>query len=924
MDLDAAGRDAYVAQACGDDSELRAEVESLLAFDNGAGGETLAGVVRGAATDFEAECLSVPPGARLGAYRILREIGRGGMGTVYLAERDDDQFRKRVAIKLVTRGMDTQALLGRFRRERDILARLDHPYIARLLDGGTNAEGRPYLVMEYVEGTPINAYCVEHGLGTRDRIVLFLKVCSAVQSAHRNLVVHRDLKPGNILIDADFSPKLLDFGIAKLLGPDDAPEITMDIGAVTMLTPDYASPEQVRRGQITTATDIYSLGAILYELLCGKKAHRFGERGLRDIERVISEVDPPRMSEMAPDLRRVLGGDLDAIVAMAMRKEPDRRYHSVEQLAADLQNYLDGCPVAARQSTFRYRAAKYLRRNRTAVAAAVLVAAGLMGGAAVATLQAVRADRERQHALDSRMRAEASRRDAELQAIEARRQRQIAETERREAEAQRVVAEAQRQLADRRFDQVHQLAGKFLVDFHDAIAKLPGSTPARKMAVQTGLQYYDMLVRDAAGNRGLLEEIARGYDRLGDVQGNPYFGNLGDPGGALTSYRKALSIRDRIDDPSPAFAADRIRGETKIAQVLAAQGDLPGAEKSVRQALAIGEKTSAASSRDVREALAKAYSTLGDLKIKKGVHGEAVEPYMKLLSLALQGTSDSDISLAHTKLGDVLGRLDRQKEALDHLRLALAIDGRMSAAEPNNMSYTRKLFMDYSMLARVVRSRSGGQLVTPAVAKEYFEAAAGLGDKMVASDPDNRLALTDSAIATSSLGEWLVQENEIPAAVAAQRKALALIERMARLSTQTTGNEDFLIHMHTRLAAALTAAGQFDEASANLRKADEYLAAAEKQNPGLSRNLTRKGEILHGQARVHMAQKDWELAVPKLNQMLSILQAQSERDPKNETFLSSQPEIYSELANCYAALGRRDEAARANQAAALIRNPKLR
>jgi tetratricopeptide (TPR) repeat protein/tRNA A-37 threonylcarbamoyl transferase component Bud32 len=919
IELDGDARSAYLANECGDDAELRAEVESLLAFDDEGGGETLARVVRGAASEFEADCLSVPQGVRLGAYRIIREIGRGGMGTVYLAERDDDQFRKRVAIKLVTHGMDTKALLGRFRREREILARLEHPYIARLLDGGSNADGRPYLVMEYVEGTAINAYCVERGLAVRDRILLFLKVLAAVECAHRNLVVHRDLKPGNILIDTEGSPKLLDFGIAKLLGPDEAPEITVEIGAVTMLTPDYASPEQVRRGQITTATDVYSLGAILYELLCGEKAHQFGAHGLRDIELVISEVDPPRMSETSPALRRVLGGDLDAIVAMAMRKEPDRRYHSVEQLGADLQNYLDGRPVTARHGTFRYRAGKYLVRHRTAVAAGVLVALGLLGGAAVATRQAVRADREKQHALESQAVAEASRRDAETQAAEAHRQRQFAQTEQREAESQRATAEKQRRLADRRFDQVHQLAGKFLVEFHDAIAKLPGSTPARKMAVQTGLEYYDMLVHDAGGNRDLLEEIARGYDRLGDVQGNPYFGNLGDSGGALSSYRKALSIREKIADPSPQFTADRIRGGTKIAQVLAAQGDLAGAQKSVRQVLAVGERSPAASSNDVREALGKAYSTLGDLKIKMGVHGEAVEPYVKLLEFATLIGSDTDISLAHTKLGDVLCRLDRQKEALDHLRVALAIDGKLSAKDPTSMTFTRKVFMDYNMLARVVRSRSGPQLVTPAEAKEYFEGAAGLGDKMVAADPDNRLALTDMGIATSSFGEWLLEKNEIPAAVAAQRKAVAAIERMASLSTQTTGNEDFLIHMYSRLATALTAAGQFDEALAGLRKAADALASAEKQNPGLSRNLTRKGEILHGEARVHMAQKHWELAIPPLTRMISILESQRERDPKNETFLSSQPEIYNELAECYSALGRRDEATRANQAATLIR-----
>jgi eukaryotic-like serine/threonine-protein kinase len=909
LELDASARAAYLDETCGADADLREEVNSLLAFDSG-GGETLAKVVRSAATEFEADCITVPAGMRIGAYRILREIGRGGMGTVYLAERDDDHFTKRVAIKLVSRGMDTAALLGRFRRERNILAKLEHPYIARLLDGGSASDGRPYLVMEYVEGTPINTYCNHRVLGTRDRIELFLKVCAAVQSAHRNLVVHRDLKPGNILIDNEGSPKLLDFGIAKLLGTDESPEFTVEIGPVTMLTPDYASPEQVRKAQITTATDVYSLGAILYELLCGEKAHRFDAHGLRDIERVISEIDPPRMSESAPALRRVLGGDLDAIVAMAMRKEPDRRYQSVEQLALDLQSYLDGRPVAARHGTFRYRAGKYLRRHSTAVAAGLLIAVGLMGGAAVATRQAVRASREQARAEWERQKALASKRDAEMQTIEAQRQRVIAETARREAELQRAAAEKQRQLADRRFDQVHQLAGKFLVDFHDAIADLPGSTSARAMAVKTGLEYYDMLVRDAAGNKQLLQEIARGYDRLGDVQGNPYYGNLGDTKGALASYRKALSVREGITDSSPEFVIDRVRGYTRIAQVLAAQGDMPGAQNSLKQAIALGEQEPAA-----RDALRLSYSTLGDFKIKLGVHGEAVEPYMKVLALATRSGDQSDISLAHTKLGDVLGRIDRQQEALEHLRVALAINGRLSAEEPNNMTRTRKLFLTYSMLGRIVRSKSGAHLLSHAEAKEYLQAAAGLGEKMVTADPDNRLALTDMAIATSSLGEWLLQEKEIPAAIAAQRKAAAAVERVNKLSTQTTGNEDLTVHMYSRLADALTAAEQYEPALASLRQADESLARAEKLNPGMSRNFTRRSELLHCESTIYMKQKRWEQAVPALSRMISIFESQRKRDPKNEIFLSSQPDVYTQLAECYANLGRWDEAVRAMRSA---------
>jgi serine/threonine protein kinase len=301
-------RGAFIDRACAGDQSIRNEVESLLSHEADAE-PFVAGVVQEAAQQFaRSNKLGLEAGERLGAYRILREIGRGGMGTVYLAERADDQFRKQVAIKLVTRGMDTADLLRRFRHERQILARLDHPYIARLLDGGSSEDGRPYLVMEYVEGIPITKYCAEHNLSTRARVELFRKVCAAIQSAHQQLVVHRDLKPSNILVDAEGAPKLLDFGIAKLLDRDEAAQFTVP-GAMQMLTPDYASPEQVLGERITTAADIYSLGAILYELLAGTSPHRFRTYAPTEIERVVCHDDPPPLQL----------GDLGNIVSMAMQ-----------------------------------------------------------------------------------------------------------------------------------------------------------------------------------------------------------------------------------------------------------------------------------------------------------------------------------------------------------------------------------------------------------------------------------------------------------------------------------------------------------------------------------------------------------------------------------------------------------------------------
>ncbi|TAK93742.1 serine/threonine protein kinase, partial [Patescibacteria group bacterium] len=306
------------------------------------------------------------PLERIGPYRLVSEIGHGGMGTVYLAERDGD-FHQRVAIKVV-RGLLGADGLRRFRVERQILASLQHPGIAGLLDGGTTPEGMPYLVMEHIEGVRIDDYCDARHLTLAQRVTLFCRVCDAVSAAHRSLVVHRDLKPSNILITADGTPKLLDFGIAKLLTDDDADPLLVTSPSVRALTPEYASPEQIRGLPITTATDVYSLGVLLFELLTGERPHRLGTRTAAELERVICGQEARRPSAFVEKrLARELEGDLDTIALAALRKESSRRYQSVEQLADDLRRYLDGRPVLARPSTWSYRARRFVQRHRAAV-----------------------------------------------------------------------------------------------------------------------------------------------------------------------------------------------------------------------------------------------------------------------------------------------------------------------------------------------------------------------------------------------------------------------------------------------------------------------------------------------------------------------------------------------------------------------------
>jgi len=367
VDLPPAERAAFLDRACNSNAEVRGEVESLLRADG-----TNEAVVFAAIESEAASMLDEPSlvGARLGPYRVLREIGRGGMGAVYLAQRDDEHYRKLVALKVVQRGLDTAGVLARFRHERQILAGFEHPYIARLIDGGTTPDGRPFLVMEYVKGHPIVAYCRERNSDLESRLRLFLRVCEAVSYAHRALVVHRDLKPNNILVSGEGIPKLLDFGVAKLLDPGADPRLTSTSFAMVPLTPAYASPEQVRGLSISPVVDVYALGAILFELLTGTCAQKINTHTPSEIERVVcqTEVQRPSVAARAAGLPR-WRGDLDDIILMAMRKESERRYQSVDQLADDIVRYLDGRSVRARQSSFGYRTQKFVGRQRSLILA---------------------------------------------------------------------------------------------------------------------------------------------------------------------------------------------------------------------------------------------------------------------------------------------------------------------------------------------------------------------------------------------------------------------------------------------------------------------------------------------------------------------------------------------------------------------------
>lgn len=411
-------RDRLLEEQARTDPELAAQARSLLLAD------AQPGVMDALAPQFSSlsRVLNDSEPSRIGAYRVVRELGRGGMGVVYLADRADGEFQQRAAIKLIGTTDADDPLHRRFLAERQILAGLTHPNIARLLDGGLTEDGRPYLVMEYVDGLPITTYCDEHRLDIRERLRLFADVCAAVQHAHQNLVIHRDLKPSNILVSTDGRVHLLDFGIAKLMNPAlsavEAPPTRIES---RMMTPEYASPEQVRGQSLTTASDIYSLGVLLYELLCGCPPYRLAAASPLEIATAVCEQDPELPSvramradrspgEHPPDvaarardtsadrLARLLDGDLDGIVLMAMRKESGRRYASADMLRQDIERYLSGLPVLAHRGSRRYRISKFLRRHRVEATAAALVVAALISGLSAAVSQSGRASRERDRA----------------------------------------------------------------------------------------------------------------------------------------------------------------------------------------------------------------------------------------------------------------------------------------------------------------------------------------------------------------------------------------------------------------------------------------------------------------------------------------------------------------------------------------------
>jgi len=741
-ELAPAARPAFLASACGDDRELRDEVESLLAADPGTG----VGLDRPAAERLASQPLERPDdhwvGQRVGAYEILARIGRGGMGEVYRARRADAQFDKEVAIKLVRAGYDTSFVLERFKAERQILAGLEHPGIARLLDGGVTDAGLPFLVMELVDGEPIDAYCERHALPLAARLRLFRAVCAAVSYAHQHLVVHRDLKPANILVTADGTVKLLDFGIAKLLeGPSGEIAGGATVTAFTALTPAFSSPEQVLGLPITTASDVYSLGVVLFHLLTGRSPYRERLVSTQDAIRHVVDTEPVTPSAAAREAppaggqRLTPDRDLDDITLKALRKEPRHRYASVEQLSEDIERYLTGQPVAAHGDQFSYRAGKFVRRHKVEIGAAAVVALALVGGVVAAG--------------------------------------RAASIARQQAE----IARAERARAERRLEDIRKISDTMIFDIHDAIQNLPGATPARKLLLDRAVEYLDTIAKDSGGDPNVERELAWGYQRLAVVQGNPTESNLGDAAAAIASDRKALAHFEVVAKANPANLIDQLNVAMMHRILSYSELTLPEGRTDLEQAMAISARVLAADPTNPKPKSERSieFQNLALMREGAGDRAGALAAYRQCrdLKLDLLRTNPDyrgirrSVAVATVMLATALARSGERAEALKLVDEGIAY---MSSEPKGRDEINSRRDLAISKQRRAEILLMNGDI---AGAQAGFDEVRRVIEPMAKADPENSMLQIDRAGLDFNAGRLLLATGRV-------RDAIAKLDRSVR------------------------------------------------------------------------------------------------------------------------------------------------
>lgn len=819
LELSEAERRPYLDKL-GLSPEIRAEVESLLAFETESEDVMRLSAVEFSKDFFPGEEDEKLVGQQIGSYRIVREIGYGGMGVVYLAERIDGKFDQKVALKLLKRELNTSALRRRFEHEREILASLEHPNIARLLDAGTTEDQVPFIAMEYVDGLPIDAYCEKHGLSLGNRLDLFRKVCSAVNFAHRNLVVHRDLKPSNILVNDDGIPKLLDFGIAKVLSEEFPALGASTVTNLGVMTPSYASPEQLRNESVTTATDIYSLGVVLYELLTGARPFAAKEADLQEIVKAVIEAEPRLPSEVVetglrslkastrartevleekgrgeeertvalrPDTgrseRRItergkvaisaadLRGDLDNIVLKALRKEPERRYTSAENLAEDIHRHQRGLPVAARPNTYSYRIERFVSRNKAGVIGAAFVALAAIIGLAATIWQGR-------------------------------------------------VAQAERARAEKRFNDVRSLANSYLFDVYPEIENLEGSLKAREKILTNALQYLDSLSNEAGGDLALQSELATAYEKIGDVQGALTNSSLGNIQAGLESYGKAARLREAVYAANPADleAKEKLANNYyTTARTLWNDSQTAEAEKTFEKTLVLRRELVAdlPNSAVHRNRLAVLLIDYAAIPVFNSQTERAVvlleEAFAIIEKLRDAEPANSEFKKSQTRLlrmmGKAKGTLGDYEGAISGLDLAIRISDDLAREFPQDFRVQRSVWLTHTIKCEVFIDKQDGTAAVEACVPtiEFPENA-------LAKEPENGVVAYDLAISHFNTARAYRLAGNFPATIEQAGRATAVMQRLSDKNPDDLEYKRNLAVYDTERARAQIEIGRFADA----------------------------------------------------------------------------------------------------------------
>ena len=839
------GREAFLESQCDGDSELKAEVRSLLASL-----EASESFLEQPAAGDPRQSPAVPR-SRVGSYELLEEIGRGGMGVVYKAVRRDQGFERFVAVKLVKRGMDTDFILRRFESERRILAGLDHPNIARVLDGGSTEDGLPYFVMELIEGVNILEYCEQRDLGVTERLSLFRQACSALQYAHQRLVIHRDVKPSNILVTAEGVAKLLDFGLAKVLAREGDGTVDRTLTALRLLTPEYASPEQFRGEELTTASDVYSFGVVLYELLTGERPYRLKTRSPEEVSGAVLNQEPDR-----PSSRARLHRDLDAIVMMALRKEPARRYASAEQLSEDIRRHLEGLPVKATPDSFGYRSGKFVRRHKGSVAAAVLIAASLVGGLGLALWQMRLARSERDHA-----RLEAAR----AQQVSAFLRSLFESSYPRRSKGEKLTAQDLLDAGAARVDR--ELAQQ--PDLQASMLALLGSVYLELRLID---QAEPMLARSLA-----LREKVLGKESADTAESLYWLGRLK---GARADYKTALTLTERAVRIREAMGEHPALAEAlnQLGLTLKSLGRPREGEPLLQRAIAIEEKTGGANLHKWLSNLAAIEMDLGDFDAARRLLERALD-----IGVRAEGKVGIQVDVTMLNLAGVLRAQEDFARALPLFEQALAIDekayGKGSGAIGYNLSEMGDLFFAMGDFGRAREYLDRSLEVTeqafgsdhPALASPLtysgrlrlaegrpreslllFERALALRRKALPEDHDDLAeTLTDIAKAKSALEGPAAAEPVLRRALDIRRRVLApghrsLVPTLTALGRalieQGRGEEavPFLAE------AAEIARARLPERHSQRLEAEEALQAAQRTRPARTAGAASRCTVCEG------------------------------------------------------------------------------